>query len=361
MNYKDIIEKQMKNYLDTGDTDSLSEYAGRISKGISDNFTLDKILNATVNGESIFDNREIIENIKALFLYEIRSALVIAVEIITVCLFIGLLKNLSSSFGKSGINQIANLICAVVIVGLTLTNFNDIYNLTLDSIKTITYTMEILLPVLISLLIAMGRVTSGTVMSPLLMAVLTGFQSIIKNIVLPLIFASTIFTLLNCLTEKDYVNQLSKFLRKASLFICGLLISIITGIITIQGIIVKSADSLLLDTAKYSLDKFIPIVGGFASDTVELFLRCMGSIKNVIGVFGIITIIILMLCPIIKIMAVAIVYKIIGILTEAIAPPKLSSGINEIGSALIAMAAILFFSSLLFVLFITCIINLGGS
>ena len=162
------------------------------------------------------------------------------------------------------------------------------------------------------------------------------------------------------LTEKDYVNQLSKFLRRAALFACGLIITLMTGIITVQGIIVKSTDSLLMDTARYSLDNFIPIVGGFASDTIDLFLKCMGSIKNVVGVFGIITIVLLMLSPIIKIVAVALVYKIIGLLTEAVAPPKLSSGISDIGSSLITMGAVLFFSSLLFIIFITCIINLGG-
>lgn len=361
MNYDEIIRKQMDNYLNTDDTDALSKYASRLSGGLSDNFTLDRIIDATLKGESIFSNDQLIEDIKSLFLYEFKSALVIAAEIITICIIIGLLKNLSSSFGKSSVNQIANLVCATVIVGLAMTNFYDIYNLTLNSIKTITYTMEILLPVIIALLVGMGKVATGTVMSPMLIAAMTAFQSVIKNIILPLIFISTVLTMLNCLTEKDYVNRLSKFLRNTAMFACGILITLMTGIISLQGIIVKSADSLLMDTAKYSLDKFIPIVGGFASDTVGLFIRCMGTIKNVVGVFGIITIVILMLCPIIKIVAVALVYKITGLLAESVAPPKLSSGITEIGSALVSMGAILFFSSLLFILFITCIINLGGS
>ena len=360
MNYDEIIRKQMKNYLDTEDTDALSDYAGKLTDGLSDSFTLDKILSATLKGESIFDDGQLIEDLKTLFLYEIRSAMMIGAEIITVCIIIGLIKNLSSSFGKSAVNQIAGLICAMVIVGLAMTNFYDIYNLTISSVKTITYTMEVLLPVLIALIIAMGRVASGTIMSPLLLAAITAFQSVIKNIILPLVFVSTVLTMVNCLTEKDYVNQLSKFLRRAALFACGLIITLMTGIITVQGIIVKSTDSLLMDTARYSLDNFIPIVGGFASDTIDLFLKCMGSIKNVVGVFGIITIVLLMLSPIIKIVAVALVYKIIGLLTEAVAPPKLSSGISDIGSSLITMGAVLFFSSLLFIIFITCIINLGG-
>ena len=84
-----------------------------------------------------------------------------------------------------------------------------------------------------------------------------------------------------------------------------------SGMIAIQGLITKTADGLLMGTAKYSLDAFIPIVGGFTADTVELFLKCMGSIKSVVGIFGILLIVALVLTPIVKILAVAVidVYK----------------------------------------------------
>ena len=150
------------------------------------------------------------------------------------------------------------------------TNFNTVYEMTLDAVKTITYTMEILLPVLIALLISMGQVASGTIMSPLLLTSVTIFQAIIKNIILPAIFVSTVLSLINCLTEKDYVNQLSRFIRQVALFAAGLIMTLMSGIIAVQGLIAKTSDGLLIGTAKYSLDAFIPIVGGFTSDTICL-------------------------------------------------------------------------------------------
>lgn len=87
----------------------------------------------------------------------------------------------------------------------------------------------------------------------------------------------------------------------------------------------------------------------------------MGSIKNVVGLFGIILIVVLILTPIIKILAICAIYKITALVVEPIASKKLSAGINDIGTSLISMGAILFLASLLFILFITSIINLGGS
>lgn len=361
MDYDEIIKKQLKNLVDEEQTDSLSDYASGLTGGISDRFTLDKIVDATLNGESIFNSEEIIASLKELFLYEIKAALVIGIEILSVCIVIGLLKNLSGSFGKKGVSEIASLICSIVIIGLAMTNFQTIYQMTIDAMSTITYTMEILLPVLITILISMGKVTSGTIMSPLLLTTITVFQAIIKNIVLPAIFLSTILCLINCLTEKDYVNQLSKFLRQAALFITGILITLMSGIIAIQGLITQTSDSLLMGTAKYSLDTFIPIVGGFTADTIELFVKCMSSIRGVIGVFGILLIGSLVLIPIVKILAISAIYKITALLIEPVASKKLAQGVADMGTSLIAMGAVLFFASLLFIIFITSIMNLGGS
>lgn len=361
MDFDEIIKEQMKNLIDEEKTDSLSDYASGLTGGISDNFTLDKIVDSTLRGESIFRSEEMIDSLKELFFYELRAALVVGVEILTICVVIGLLRNLTSSFGKKGVSEIAQLVCSMVIIGLAMTNFQTIYQMTIDTVNTITYTMEILLPVLIAVLISMGQVTSGTIMSPLLLTAITIFQTIIKTVIMPAIFLSTVLSLINCLTEKDYVNQLSKFIRQAALFITGIILTLMSGIIAIQGLIAQTSDSLLMGTAKYSLDAFIPIVGGFTADTVELFLKCMGSIKGMVGVFGILTIAVLILTPIIKILAVCVIYKITALLIEPVASKKLSEGVSDMGTSLVTMGAILFFASLLFIIFIASIISLGGS
>lgn len=358
---KDILKEQFHNIIDEKETTDLSEYASELTQGLSDYFTLDQLLNATLEGKSIFENKELIASLKDLLLYEVRSALFVSVEILAVCIIAGLLKNLSGSFGTKGISDIAGLVCMISIVGVTMVQFHDVYAMTLDALKTLTYTMEILLPILIGILIAMGQVTTGTIMSPLILSAITAFQHIIKNIIIPGVFFSAVFTLLNCIAEKDYVNQMAKLIRKAALYGTGLIVTVMSGIISIQGLITKTSDGLIISTAKYSIDAFIPIVGGFTADTVELFLTCMGSIKSIVGLFGILMIGVLILIPILKTLAIAWIYKITACIIEPVASKKIAEGVSDIGSVLITLTAILFFSSLLFILFITSIMKLGGS
>ena len=360
MDYEKILEEQFNNVIDEETIDGIAGQAGDITYGLSQQFSLENIFNATVKGESIFNNPDVIDSLKDLFFYEVKSALVLAVEILSVCIIIGLLKNLSSSFSSKSVSDISMMVCTMVIIGLAINNFRVSYDLAIDTVGTMADTMAVLAPILLGIMVSTGAVTSGTVLSPLIIGSISGIALIVKPFILPALFTATILSLINCITEKDYVNKIAKLLRNASVAVMGLLMVILTGIISIQGLLTDTSDGLLINTAKYSLSSFIPIVGGFTSDTVELFLRCMSSIKSVVGVFGIILILLLILVPLIKIIIIACVYKLTAALCEPVTDSKISDGLSDMGSCLISIGSIMFFNALLFIMFITTIMKIGG-
>lgn len=360
MEYQDIIREQFNNVIDEDSVNMLTEEAQRITGSLASQFSAENIFNATLEGRSIFDSPVLIDSIKELFLLEIKSALILCVEILSICIIIGILKGLSSSFSSKSVSDISMLVCSMVVIGISISNFRITYGLAIDSVSTMTNTMEVLMPVILGILFATGAITSGTILSPMLIGAVTGAAFLVKTFVLPALFSATILSLINCLTEKDYVNKLAKLIRNASVAITGLLLVILTGIITIQGLLTETSDGLLISTAKYSLSNFIPIVGGFTSDTVELFMRCMGSIKSVVGVFGIILLLLLLFVPLIKILIVAVIYKVTAALAEPITDSKIASGLSDMGNCLISIGAIMFFTALLFIMFISTIMRIGG-
>jgi len=361
MDYESIIEKQLENMTEGEGLEELLDEASRLSGGLSDGFTLENILSATLRGESLFQNRQIIGGLTDLLLYEVRGALLLGVEILTICIITGLLRSIMDGFGSKGVSRLSMLVCTMVIIGVSMDSFRLSYQLALDTVSTMVWTMEILTPVLIGILLSTGSVTSGTILSPVITGASAGFGFFVQKVILPALFLSTVLFLTNCLTEKNYVNKLAKLIRSASLFLTGLLLTVLTGIITVQGLLTEASDGLLINTAKYSLSSFIPIVGGFTSDTVELFLRCMGTIKSVVGVFGILILGLMMAVPLLKIIIAGAVYKLTAALVEPVSDSKVADGLNDMGTSVISMASILFFTSLLFILFLTVILKIGGA
>ena len=82
-------------------------------------------------------------------------------------------------------------------------------------------------------------------------------------------------------------------------------------------------------------------MGGFAADSLDMVISCIGLIKNSVGLIGIIIIISLLILPVIKILSIAFIYKIIAIAAEPIATKNISDSLSEIGSAAITMTVVL--------------------
>lgn len=358
MDHQQIIDEQLGS-MDMTELERMVEDTPYASE-IFDDLSVEGIIHELMNGQPLFDSENILDNLLDLFLLEIRSAVVLGCQILIVCIFTGLLSNMSNSFGNKTVSSLGTIICSFIIIALCTGSFYQTYETCSMTMETMTSSMGILLPIMIPLLISMGGFSSGSIMNPVILGAVTGFNFIMQHIVLPLIFLSVIFLLINSITERDYIRKLSVFLRRLGLFVTGLTITIFSGITAIQGIVTKSADGILMNTARFSIDNFVPIIGGFAADSLDMVISCIGLIKNAVGIVGIVLIISLLILPVIKLLAIAAVYKITAIAAEPVASKNISDSLNEIGTAAVTMTVVLGAGAFMFLIFITIIMGMGG-
>lgn len=358
MDYETIIEEQLDS-MDLSELEGImSDAAGQ--SGLFDDLTVSGIINNLINGNALFDSDRIIDNLLNLFLMEVKASVFLGCQILAICIVTGILTSFSNTFGSKTVSSLGTMVCSIVIIALCIGNFYQTYQYCQDTMNTMTASMEILLPVMIPLLISMGGISSGSIMDPVIIGAVTGFNFIMQHVVLPLVFLSAIFVLINSITEKDYVKKLATFIRKGAIFITGFIITVFTGITAIQGIVTKSADGILINTARFSLDNFVPIVGGFAADSLEMVISCIGLIKNAIGIIGIVIIISLMVIPVIKLLSIAVIYKVIAIAAEPVSTKNISDSLGEIGNAAITMTVVLSTGAMMFLIFITILMGMGG-
>ncbi|HIU25670.1 MAG TPA: stage III sporulation protein AE [Candidatus Copromorpha excrementigallinarum] len=358
MDYEEIIDAQLEE-LDLSELESIMNEAAD-EGGVFPAITVDEIVKDLLQGRPMLDSEDILDNLLSLFLTEIRTAVILGCEILAVCVITGLLSNFSQTFGKKTVSSLGTVICGCVITALCMGSFHQTYSYCQDSMNTMTSVMEILLPVMIPLLIFMGGISSGGVLNPVIISAVTGFNFIMQHIVLPLVFLSAVFVLINSITEKDYVKKLSLLLRRGAVFITGLSVTVFSGITAIQGVVTKSADGILINTARFSLDNFIPMVGGFAADSLDMVISCVGLIKNAVGLMGIIIIISLLIIPVAKILAIALIYKLTAVAAEPVSSGNISDSLSEIGAAAVTMTVVLAMGALMFLIFITVIMGMGG-
>lgn len=359
MGYEEIINEQLKS-MDLSELETIMEDASEQSQGIFSSFSTEEIVDRFIAGEPLFDSDVLIQNVTDVFLYEIKAGLLLGVELVSICIIIGLLQNLSSSFGSKPVSSLGTVVCSCLVITLCLKNFVVTYESCISTINMMTGTMQVLLPIMIPLLISMGGLSSGSALNPIIIGAITTFNTALQKFIMPILYISSIFILINSMTEKDYVKKLAGFLRRTALFLTGIAVTLFTGVTAIQGLVTKTADGLLMNTARFSIDNFVPIVGKFAADSMDMVVSCIGVIKNGVGIVGIIIILCLLIVPVIKIAAIAVIYKVTAIIIEPIGSKSISDCLTEMGSAVVTMAVILSLCAFMFLIFLTIIITMGG-
>lgn len=355
------LENLINEQLSSMDLSQLQQLLGAVNEqgSLFHNMGLGDILTSLLKGETVFSWDEVLSALSSFFFSQVQSSLTFAIEVFAVCILIGLLTNISSSFSENASSKLGALVCSLIIIVLCMRDFMNVYNLCADSVTLMVRTMQVLLPIMIPLLIAMGGVTAGGILNPVIMGAITILSTVVLSCIMPAVFISCVFFLINSLSEKDYIRKLAKFLRGFAIFLMGLTVTVFSGLTSIQGIVAKTADGMLIKTAQYSIDNFIPIVGGFAADSVDLIMSCTGMIKNGVGVVGLLIIVTLMLIPLVKLLVVALIYKVLAIVMEPIGGKRMSDCIDDMGSAVITLSAILILTGILFFIFLAVLISVG--
>ena len=357
MSIESIVNEQLAS-MDMQKIEELFNLSG--SRSIFGDTTPGEIIRSILKGDPIFNLNDILTAIGNHFLREINMSIILGVQLVVICIIIGLLKNFSTSFSDDTVSKLGVIVCSCCVMVLCLKSFLDIYNVCSNSINTMTVTMQALLPIMVPLLISMGGFSSGGILNPFIVGAITVFNTVLQKFIMPAVYLSCIFILVNSLSDRDYVKKLALLIRSIAVYAIGLAVTLFSGLTIVQGIVTKTADGMIAKTAKYSVDNFVPIVGGFAADSLDLIISCTTIIKNGIGIFGLIILLTLLIIPLIKILAVALIFKVTAVVIEPIGNKTVSDCLNEVGNTVITLAIILFLCAMMFMIFLSIIIGIGG-
>jgi stage III sporulation protein AE len=271
-----------------------------------------------------------------------------------------LLKNLQTSFLKENVGELAFFICYIVVVSLLVIGFKETSELGIGVIEKMVGFMYATLPIMITLLITGGNVVSGGIFQPILIMAVEISATVVKNIFIPIIFLSTILSIINNISDKIHLSKLAELIKKIGIILIGIILTIFIGIVTIQGSVGSVADGVASKTVKFAIGTFIPVVGGYLSDAADTVIGCSLLIKNAAGVIVLIGIIAVCLMPIMKIAAVVLLYKITCALVEPISEKRITDCINDIANSMILIIGSVAVVAFMFIVSITAIIAAGN-
>ena len=178
--------------------------------------------------------------------------------------------------------------------------------------------IEIIFPILLTLIAAIGANTTATTFQPLLVIISSGIAKLFTYILLPLFVFSIIFGVVGNLSKNVKMDKFSKFFSSLFNWIVGIVFTMFVAFLTIHGLTVSSIDTISFKTAKFAIKSYVPLLGGYLSDGINVIISSSVLIKNAVGVSGLIVMIGTIFMPIIKIILVVLLLKLSSAILEPI-------------------------------------------
>lgn len=355
---ENIIMDQI-NKLDTGDLQQIMDTINRDLDEYLPKLNLKEFVLKLLRGEAVLSFKELIRAALRFLFKEVFANWKLLGQIIVLSTIYAMLSNLQSAFESDVVGRLAYSVCYLVIITLTIKSFLIAITIGKETIDVMVNFMQALLPILLALLLAMGGVTASGFFQPILLGAIGFIGTVVKTIVLPLIFFSAVLAIVNNFSTKIQITKLAGLLKQVAAMILGFILTAFVGIISIQGITSASVDGVTIRTAKFAVDKFIPIVGGFLSDAMDTVIGCSLLLKNAIGAIGLISVFLICLIPMVKILALIIIYKLCAAIIEPIAQGQLVDCLNQMSNSLVLLFATVSSIAIMFFITITIIVGTG--
>lgn len=242
-----------------------------------------------------------------------------------------------------------------------MSNFADIIKLIKDTIQNLVGFSHTLIPILITLMMTTGNITSASVVQPILLFLITFIGNIITTVLLPLTLIGTALSIISKISDRVQIGKLSKYFKSTTVWVLGVTLTLFVGILSLEGTLSSSVDGITAKTAKVAVSNFIPVVGKILGDAVDTVIGCSNILKNAVGIVGVIIVIGICIVPIIKLAILMATYYLVSAVCEPIADEKIISLLSQIGDTFKILLAMLTAISVMLIIGITLVIRISNS
>lgn len=257
------------------------------------------------------------------FFGEIVGFLPLLCLVVAVTILCSLVGNLRSDVGSESVGKIVDFVCyGVVIVAVTGCVFSLLHEVG-ASITSIKKQMDLIFPMLLTLLASVGGAVTVGIFQPTLALFSNAVVQIFNYVLIPIFTFSFVFTIVGNISNSVSLSKFNSLFKSVFKWVAGICFSVFMGVILIQGVVAGNFDSVSIRATKFALKSYVPILGGYLSDGFNIVMASSVLIKNAVGAVAIILAVSLIVVPIVKIAILSLGLKLTASLLEPMTKSKI--------------------------------------
>lgn len=300
------------------DTNSLED---SLSEGEYYSFfgNIEEIIQGILNNDLKLQGNGVLENILEILFLSIKKTL----PSLTVMLGLSILLSFIDKLNiiNPNIENTAKLGGRILFTVTVISSVTGLVASAKDGLNTVSSFSQALSPVLITLLASCGAQGSVTNLGPSSVLLSSVLIDIIVNTVFPLIILGCTVLSVDSLLPGNKLKGISDLLKSVVSWITGIIFTVFTGVIAIQGAIASVSDGISMRGIKYAINTSVPIIGGAISESLSAVLFSGYLLKSAVGLMGIIIIAGILILPLTSIFAYFVLLRCFCAVTQPFADP----------------------------------------
>lgn len=311
-------------------------------------------------GDGGADFGGVLETVRQSVLSAIREHLGSLAAILAVALISGIVGILTDGNEREGLRGIVTFICLGMCIVAAAYTFTKLASVVSETTSRLSGFMEVAVPVLSTLMTAVGSIGTSAMLRPLTAFLSGSVANIFSTVIIPATLMGGAIAIVSSITGRVGLNELVKLIKTSLKWVIGAVFTVYLGMITVQGVSVAGVDSVVLKSAKYTIDKTVPIIGSAVSGTLDTVLSCTVLIKNATGIAAVLIIASYVLSPLLYIGGATLSFRVSSALCEPVADPRIPSLLSKLADMCNYLFAAVIAVGLMFVITIGLTMAVGN-
>ena len=323
----DQLEEEVRELLEALNTDELQAYLDSLSQ--FEGTEIKDVLARLVTGDLSLEYDSMWEAVLSLLWEEGKVMLPAFAVILAVAVLCGILNSAKNGFLQSSMSDIIHFVSYLAVGAAVLAVLTNVLQTCFTAISQMQQQMQIVYPILLTLMAASGGAVSAGVFRPAVAFLSSGICELFTAVVLPTSVVVVALTFAGNLSPDVRCEKLGGLFKSVNKWLIGLTLGLFTLFLTVQGIASSQYDGISLRTIKYLVSGSVPIVGGFLSGGIDLVLAGSSLIKNALGSFCVFLLFATILRPVLLLAAFQLFLRLSAAATEPVGG-KISSFLNAL-------------------------------
>ncbi len=277
--------------------------------------------------------------------------LLVSTAILILTTFISSFTGSAESVSMVGGSVIA-LCAAIPIAQIVTTSFS-----VLETLSVFTTSFAGVFCAVVS---SSGNVSAGASYSAMTVFANALFSGLLAEFCQPVVNAMCSLSFLSCFDMFNFSVKFSETVKKIYVFFMSFVGTIFSGLVTVKGVLSDGADTITAKGIRFVVGRSLPVVGGTVSETYSALVSSLSLIKNTVGMFGIITVIVTVLPTLIELLMWILALDISVTISESFGTNKTLGMLTVLKDTLILLVATVIIIAAIFIVSVGVVIAVKG-